>query len=86
MLSNQRSIVSTITFDSPYGFTGKMAALSRIGEVCGMPYTAAVEENTRCFTPARSIAIATDSDPAVLFSKYISGACIDSPTEINAAK
>ena len=57
-----------------------------MGVACGLPYTAAVDENTMCFTPLRSIAVSSESDPATLFAKYRSGSRIDSPTAMNAAK
>jgi hypothetical protein len=53
---------------------------SVIGVRCGMPYTAAVEENTRRDTPARAIAVNSEILPPTLFEKYISGTLVDSPT------
>ena len=45
-----------------------------------------MEENTSFFTPARSMAVNSESEPSTLFSKYFSGTFIDSPTEMKAAK
>jgi hypothetical protein len=51
-----------------------------------VPHTAAVDENTSCFTPARDIACSSDNDPPTLFEKYNSGFATDSPTDRYAAK
>ncbi len=39
------------------------------GVACGVPYTAAVEEKTRCFTPARTMAVSSESEPPTLLVK-----------------
>src|SRR2546423_4893910 len=59
---------------------------SVMGLEAGMPYTAAVEENTRRLTPARNMAVNSDSEPQTLFAKYNSGLPMDSPTAMYAAK
>ena len=53
---------------------------SVIGDSSGVPYTAAVEENTRRLTPTRSIALSNETEPLTLFVKYTSGIFVDSPT------
>ena len=60
--------------------------VSSIGVACGVPYTAAVEEKTRCLTPAAIIAEHNESEPPRLFVKYFAGSRMDSPTAMNAAK
>jgi hypothetical protein len=85
-VSHHWSSFSTITFDSPYAFTGWIGNVSSIGDPAGFPYTAAVDENTMCFTSFAVMARTSDSDPPRLFSKYFPGSFIDSPTAMNAAK
>ena len=43
-----------MSFDSPYGLIGWVALSSPANLSADVPYTAAVEENTICRTPARS--------------------------------
>lgn len=46
------NIHSVISFERPYGFSGIVGASSGTGSCVGWPYTAAVEENTKCRIPA----------------------------------
>jgi hypothetical protein len=75
-----------MSFDSPYGLTGAKGASSGIGTLSGIPYTAAVDENTSLVTPVSTIAVSNDKLPPRLLEKYSSGFCVDSPTEMYAAK
>ena len=69
----QWSSFSTISFDSPYGFTGACGCVSSIGTRRGFPYVAHVEEKTIEPTPAARIASSSVSVPTVLLWKYFDG-------------
>ena len=46
-----------------------MGNVSGIGDVGGLPYTAAVDEKTMCFTSFAIIAFNNDSEPHTLLLK-----------------
>src|SRR5690348_4856198 len=50
--ARSRSIHSLISLDEPYGLIGAVGVSSLATPPGGMPYTAAVEENTICLMPA----------------------------------
>src|SRR6185436_9552345 len=77
---------STASFVQPYGLVGATAASSVIGTSTGLPYTAAVELNTRRETPAARTASSRASEPTTLVCQYSSGRWTDSPAAIFAAK
>ena len=57
-------------------------ASSPTGRVCGVPYTAAVEENTKRRTPACWAASSKQSEPDTLFAKYLAGLLMDTPAAL----
>src|SRR5712691_1290158 len=80
------SVVSTATFDAPYGLVGRTGAVSGIGTCSALPYAAAVEEKTIRDVPATRIASSRASVPPRLFDQYLAGFATDSPTCEWAAK
>ena len=55
-----RSIHSENSLEVPYGLIGWVGESSEARPEEGMPYTAAVEENTKCFTPAAEAASSSE--------------------------
>ena len=65
---------------------GMVGSVSLIGTFFGMPYVAAVLENTILRTPFIAQACARLMALATLLRKYLPGSFMDSPTSMNAAK
>ena len=82
----QPSVFSIINFVSAYTLSQSVLSVSRTGTRAGVPYTAAVEENTTRFTPAECSASNSFCEPVTLLAKYLPGFSMDSPTALYAAK
>ncbi len=54
--SMSRSSHSPMSFDSPYGDSGAFGVSSTTTSTSGVPYTAALDENTALVTPFSAIA------------------------------
>src|SRR5882762_4552389 len=74
-------IFSKINLLSPYEFTGSLGWSSGMGTTRGVPYTAALEENTNFQIPCLRSVSNSEIPPATLTSKNGPGLMTDSGTE-----
>ena len=63
-----RSMSSIMSLERPYGFVACNGKLSRMGTLCGSPYTVAEELKTRLNTPASFMASNKRREPTTLLS------------------